>query len=209
MSVSLPHPSHRRLQVSEIDLDYTDCETLDPQNVTTGFTFTDMPSSKYTYKLRAADSKAPFDTPKYAFVDRTGTDGLSPDAQRQCVLQFDVPANIEPPVLLYYKLTNFFQNHRRYVKSLDQNQLRGDAVSVAKLGNGDCKPLAVIDEKAVYPCGLIANSLFNGEWCCWCRWPSGHAPWTVGRWCSWCSLTRRYLFKAHPHYGLGHKLHLV
>ncbi|KAI0807301.1 transcription regulator [Fomes fomentarius] len=147
--------------VTEIDLEYTDCETLDPQNVTTGFTFTNMPSSKYTYKLRAADSKAPFDTPRYAFLDRTGTDGLSPDAQRQCVLQFDVPANIEPPVLLYYKLTNFFQNHRRYVKSLNQNQLRGDAESADKLKNGDCKPLAVINDKAVYPCGLIANSFFN------------------------------------------------
>ena len=121
-----------------------------------------MPSDKYTYKLRAADSDAPFTKPQWAFVDRSGEANAAPNAQRQCVLQFDVPADISPPVLLYYKLTNFYQNHRRYVKSLDQNQLRGDFVSADKLKGGDCKPLGAIGDKAVYPCGLIANSVFNG-----------------------------------------------
>lgn len=36
-------------------------------------------------------------------------------------------------------------------------------MSPKNLNKGDCKPLAVIDNKAVYPCGLIANSWFNGE----------------------------------------------
>lgn len=50
------------------------------------------------------------------------------------------------------------------MKSLDADQLKGKNVSVSTLRNGDCKPLAVSDDgKAVYPCGLIANSLFNGE----------------------------------------------
>ena len=79
------------------------------------------------------------------------------------MLQFDVPADIDKPVLLYYKLTNFYQNHRRYVKSLNQDQLTGKFVSASDLGSGDCKPLGNIDGKAVYPCGLIANSLFNGK----------------------------------------------
>ncbi|KAH9857801.1 cell cycle control protein [Lenzites betulinus] len=149
--------------VSEIDIDYTDCELLSAQNasVTDTLNFTDIPSSKFAYKLRAADANAPFTTPQYAFIDRTGSASAPFDAQRQCVVRFDVPADMDAPVLLYYRLTNFFQNHRRYVKSLDQNQLRGDFVSASKLKGGDCKPLDQVDGKAVYPCGLIANSLFN------------------------------------------------
>ncbi|RPD65840.1 Lem3/Cdc50 [Lentinus tigrinus ALCF2SS1-7] len=146
--------------VTEIDLDYTDCETLSAQNGSS-LSFTDMPSDKYTYKLRASDSGAPVSTPQWAFVNRTGGSGVAVGEEEQCVLQFDVPADIDPPVLLYYKLTNFYQNHRRYVKSLDQNQLRGDFVSADKLRGGDCKPLGANGDKAVYPCGLIANSLFN------------------------------------------------
>lgn len=155
-----------RGQVSEINIDYTDCELLSASNTTSsdtsGLTFTDIPSSKFSYKLRAADAKAPFTAPTYAFINRTGATDAAFDAEQQCVVQFDVPADMEPPVLLYYKLTNFYQNHRRYVKSLNQNQLRGDFVSASSLGSGDCKPLGNIDGKAVYPCGLIANSLFNG-----------------------------------------------
>ncbi|KAI0362750.1 transcription regulator [Trametes cingulata] len=150
--------------VSEINIDYTDCELLPAQNASntsTTLTFTDIPSSKFAYKLRAADANKPFTTPQYAFLNRTGTDGLPVDSAQQCVVRFDVPADMDPPVLLYYKLTNFYQNHRRYVKSLDQNQLRGDFVSADKLRGGDCKPLGAIGDKAVYPCGLIANSQFN------------------------------------------------
>ncbi|KAI0637262.1 transcription regulator [Trametes polyzona] len=149
--------------VSEISIDYTDCELLQSSNTTTpdASAFSEIPSSKYAYKLRAADANAPYTPPKYAFVDRTGAADVRVGTERQCVVDFDVPADMDPPVLLYYKLTNFYQNHRRYVKSLDQNQLRGDFVSADKLKSGDCKPLGEIDGKAVYPCGLIANSLFN------------------------------------------------
>ncbi|KAF9581991.1 hypothetical protein BGW38_000804 [Lunasporangiospora selenospora] len=56
-------------------------------------------------------------------------------------------------------------NHRRYVKSLDSKQLSGVARSAAELKAGSCDPLAVVNENGVqypiYPCGLIANSVFN------------------------------------------------
>ncbi|EJF62457.1 transcription regulator [Dichomitus squalens LYAD-421 SS1] len=150
--------------ITEIDLDYTDCELLTSQNASntsTSLTFTDIPSSKYSYKLRASDSGAPISTPQYAFLDQSGASGVSNVSARQCVLQFDVPADIQTPVLLYYKLSNFYQNHRRYVKSLNSNQLRGDHVSYGTIKGGDCKPLDVSNGKIVYPCGLIANSVFN------------------------------------------------
>ena len=79
-----------------------------------------------------------------------------------CSLQFTIPDNIGPPVLFYYRLTNFYQNHRRYVKSLDTNQLQGAAVAPDTIGKGSCDPLRLDPQgRPYYPCGLIANSVFN------------------------------------------------
>lgn len=62
---------------------------------------------------------------------------------------------------LYYGLDNFYQNHRRYVKSRDDKQLLGkDDTTVSN----DCAPFARDSEKKVFaPCGAIANSMFNGK----------------------------------------------
>ncbi|PFH57653.1 hypothetical protein XA68_14742 [Ophiocordyceps unilateralis] len=79
----------------------------------------------------------------------------------QCVIEFDIPDNLKPPVLFYYKLTNFHQNHRRYVESFDQDQLKGEAVPLDKIKRSKCTPLYGDGDKPYYPCGLIANSLFN------------------------------------------------
>lgn len=118
----------------------------------------------YNYRLRAGHTNAPFNQPQFAFVDRSGDDSVDISERRQCFIKFDVPYDLDHTVLLYYKLTNFFQNHRRYVKSIDLNQLKGNDVSIGTLKSGDCKPVAVTDDnsKAIYPCGLIANSVFNG-----------------------------------------------
>lgn len=68
-----------------------------------------------------------------------------------------------PPVFLYYRLTNFYQNHRRYVQSLELEQLKGTAVPNSTISGSVCSPLAIdpATGKAYYPCGLIANSMFN------------------------------------------------
>ncbi len=66
-------------------------------------------------------------------------------------------------MLFYYRLTNFYQNHRRYVKSLDSDQLKGVAKTNDSIAHGSCEPLAnnTATGKVYYPCGLIANSVFN------------------------------------------------
>ncbi|KAJ5136984.1 Meiotically protein [Penicillium atrosanguineum] len=72
------------------------------------------------------------------------------------------PSRWDPPVYMYYRLTNFYQNHRRYVQSLDLDQLKGTPVSNSTIAGSVCSPLATSDSgKAYYPCGLIANSMFN------------------------------------------------
>ena len=78
-----------------------------------------------------------------------------------CILSFEIPNDIQPPILFYYRLTNFYQNHRRYVKSVDIEQLKGTARTTSEIESGDCGPLDVVNGKPYYPCGLIANSMFN------------------------------------------------
>jgi hypothetical protein len=89
-----------------------------------------------------------------------------------CSIQFQIPDDIGPPVLFYYRLTNFYQNHRRYVKSLDTDQLKGHAIKNSTIHGGSCDPLRLAPNgKAYYPCGLIANSMFNDTF---------HSPIIVG-----------------------------
>jgi hypothetical protein len=104
-------------------------------------------------------------------------------------VQFRVSKDMKNP-LIYYELTNFYQNHRRYVTSRSDGQLRAaedaalttDFSTVAKSqALATCTPLicggtaglngcgtATSDIQAngrnnliYYPCGLIARSMFN------------------------------------------------
>uniref|UniRef100_A0A8C1L123 Cell cycle control protein n=1 Tax=Cyprinus carpio TaxID=7962 RepID=A0A8C1L123_CYPCA len=63
-------------------------------------------------------------------------------------------------VFMYYGLSNFYQNHRRYVKSRDDSQLNGDKSSLLNPSK-ECEPYRTSDKKSIAPCGAIANSLFN------------------------------------------------
>lgn len=75
-----------------------------------------------------------------------------------CPVSITIPKRMERPVYVYYELTNFYQNHRRYVKSRNDQQLRGDTVTSLD----SCKPLATTAAgDQIVPCGLIAWSLFN------------------------------------------------
>jgi len=68
-------------------------------------------------------------------------------------------------VYVYYELGKYYQNHKRYVRSRDDNQMAGKGT-----GSGKCAPEQYVggnpDPKlpkqgAVTPCGLIAWSSFN------------------------------------------------
>ena len=44
----------------------------------------------------------------------------------KCEKEFDIgEKDMVAPVFMYYELDNFFQNHRRYVESRDNTQLKG------------------------------------------------------------------------------------
>ena len=84
------------------------------------------------------------------------------DASCECKVQFSLEEDWPKDVYMYYALTNFYQNHRRYVKSRDEKQLLGD---IEKIPDDDCNPYEKVDgsDLHVVPCGAIANSLFNGK----------------------------------------------
>jgi hypothetical protein len=85
----------------------------------------------------------------------------NPALDKNCTVTLTVPKKMKHPVYVYYELTNFYQNHRRYVKSRNDQQLRGDKVSSLD----SCKPLATTaNGSAIVPCGLIAWSLFNDSY---------------------------------------------
>mmetsp|Transcript_519 Transcript_519/g.887 ORF Transcript_519/g.887 Transcript_519/m.887 type:complete len:365 (-) Transcript_519:72-1166(-) len=73
-----------------------------------------------------------------------------------------IPDDMYGPVFIYYQLENYFQNHRRYVKSRSSKQLQGDEVGEGD--TGDCAPQQFLGDNSsllINPCGLIAWSLFN------------------------------------------------
>jgi LEM3 (ligand-effect modulator 3) family / CDC50 family len=135
-------------QVQEISIDYSNCASAPTS-------FEDIPSQYVSQSFKTKSTQAPL------WKQEPVPAGSISDFR--CVLQFDIPNDIGPPVYMFYKLTNFYQNHRRYVQSFDEDQINGKVVSAASLNsNGDCKPLIVNDDGIpIYPCGLIANSRFN------------------------------------------------
>ncbi|XP_040925079.1 cell cycle control protein 50B isoform X2 [Betta splendens] len=68
---------------------------------------------------------------------------------------------LEGPVFFYYALSNFFQNHRRYGVSKDDNQLFGDT-SYFTSPSSSCSPYQYdSSNKPIVPCGSVANSMFS------------------------------------------------
>ncbi|KAL4627630.1 putative ALA-interacting subunit 2 isoform X2 [Castanea sativa] len=69
-----------------------------------------------------------------------------------------VNRHMKAPIYIYYQLDNYYQNHRRYVKSRSNQQLlHGLGSNKTSL----CKPEQSNNGLPIVPCGLVAWSLFN------------------------------------------------
>eukprot|EP00919_Chromeraceae_sp_WS-2016_P035260 GHVR01083493.1.p1 GENE.GHVR01083493.1~~GHVR01083493.1.p1 ORF type:complete len:313 (+),score=35.26 GHVR01083493.1:829-1767(+) len=64
---------------------------------------------------------------------------------------------------LYYELTHFYQNHRRYVKSRSNEQLQPGGHMLSSVDLSHCAPCISnnLNDKILYPCGLTATTIFN------------------------------------------------
>lgn len=83
----------------------------------------------------------------------------NPAISKICARVLKVPKDMDKPIYVYYQLDNFYQNHRRYVKSRNDKQLRDASKAYETSG---CDPeKTTADGTPIVPCGLIAWSLFN------------------------------------------------
>ena len=87
--------------------------------------------------------------------------GTNYNANQDCALTFEVPQDMQPPVLVYYELTNFHQNYNKYVTSRDDYQLTGRITGQSAIEAANCSPLNILGGITINPCGLIANTFFN------------------------------------------------
>ncbi|KAK1324382.1 ALA-interacting subunit 3 [Acorus calamus] len=92
-----------------------------------------------------------FKTDKLAYIQN---DSLN----KTCMRSLTVPKHMKQPIYVYYQLDNFYQNHRRYVKSRNDAQLRDSKKQNETSG---CDPEGRSNGSPIVPCGLIAWSLFN------------------------------------------------
>lgn len=104
------------------------------------------------------------DTTTYSFYDTNETCiefKKNSSEECYCRISFQLTETFEKDVYMYYGLSNFYQNHRRYVKSRDDNQLLGLLTAEPST---ECKPFQYVGsdpKKPIAPCGAIANSMFN------------------------------------------------
>ncbi len=147
------------IQVQMIQLDYTTCfrdaptgdlAPMPDKNVMAQFHSTGTSVSAVAAQWKRQNISVEFDNVPV------------PGGVQLCQLSFNIPEDMGPPVLFYYQLTNFYQNHRRYVNSFFDKQLRGNVVDADALNGSSCGPLILNGTGIpIYPCGLIANSIFN------------------------------------------------
>lgn len=84
----------------------------------------------------------------------------SDSTSKNCRRILRVPKHMKAPIYVYYQLDNFYQNHRRYVKSRSDKELLLGLKTKAK-DRTDCVPEGYSNGLRIVPCGLIAWSLFN------------------------------------------------
>lgn len=96
-----------------------------------------------------------------------------------CDVDFTIFEIMEAPVFFYYELNNFYQNHRRFIKSHSLSQLSGNVLNTTEL-DFDCTPIVTVNDlginttfggnitlsptDAANPCGLYPRSFFNDSY---------------------------------------------
>lgn len=143
-------------QTQDFSIDYSQCENLASKNY-----WSEIPENYTEFNFKNDEE------PKHKPQWKLATDDSQPfeDERKVCRIQFEVPTRMKAPIYFFYRLKNFHANHRRFVKSFSEDQIEGKAASESVIKDTvgqNCEPLSVnSDGKKYYPCGLIANSLFN------------------------------------------------
>ncbi|KAI1332854.1 CDC50 family protein [Xylariaceae sp. FL0255] len=142
--------------VDVVQLDYTNCYSDALESTTDSAPMPDdLVWSSFHGNNTGVSAQWSRQNTSYVYNGRNVT-GLT-----NCTLYFNLPTDMHGPIYMYYHLDNFYQNHRSYVKSFFADQLVGNNVTSSDISGSDCSPLAFNNSRIIYPCGLIANSMFN------------------------------------------------
>ncbi|KGR12272.1 hypothetical protein MG5_01915 [Candida albicans P57072] len=155
LGAAMWYASHK---IEDITIDYSQC-----QNLARFDYWSEIPDNFTTYNFRNIDTNSE-SKPKFSWKLTNDTSQQFDDEKLVCQVQFEVVEKMKGPIYLYYRLHNFYANHRRYVKSFSEDQLNGKPATLNTIKNTvgqNCQPLSDVNGKRIYPCGLIANSLFN------------------------------------------------
>ena len=103
-------------------------------------------------------------------------DNKCSEGQQNCPVHLHLNKTMKGDIMVYYEIHKFYQNHRRYVKSKNDDQLKGIEVKEETLKE-DCKNALtngemgkednwqgehiLVSTAIAVPCGLIAKSFFN------------------------------------------------
>lgn len=144
-------------QIEDITIDYSQCEILASRDH-----WSEIPLNFTEFHFNSISKD---ETPKFSWKLATDESQQFADERNVCLVQFEVLKNMKGPIYVYYRLHNFYANHRRFVKSFSEDQLNGKAASLSTIKDTvgqNCEPLSTDPQgRKIYPCGLIANSLFN------------------------------------------------
>eukprot|EP00747_Dinoflagellata_sp_TGD_P163883 gnl/TRDRNA2_/TRDRNA2_183075_c0_seq1.p1 gnl/TRDRNA2_/TRDRNA2_183075_c0~~gnl/TRDRNA2_/TRDRNA2_183075_c0_seq1.p1 ORF type:complete len:426 (-),score=82.44 gnl/TRDRNA2_/TRDRNA2_183075_c0_seq1:50-1327(-) len=94
-------------------------------------------------------------------------------------LDITIESDMQAPIWVHYQLDGFHQNHRRYVNSRDDSQMKEGKIkpNVDRKFYETCHPWVVTDDRVNYPCGLVARSIFNDTYIIRAKGPSEEDDW--------------------------------
>eukprot|EP00931_Biecheleriopsis_adriatica_P049981 TRINITY_DN28922_c0_g1_i1.p1 TRINITY_DN28922_c0_g1~~TRINITY_DN28922_c0_g1_i1.p1 ORF type:complete len:1537 (-),score=281.76 TRINITY_DN28922_c0_g1_i1:177-4787(-) len=79
-----------------------------------------------------------------------------------CLFDLRIPNDMEPPIQVFYSVNPFMQNYFPYMSSMPVNQLEGRRSSREEIEDQCPVGTRVTSTgKQIYPCGLVATSVFN------------------------------------------------
>ncbi|KAL6951759.1 hypothetical protein ACO0OE_000275 [Hanseniaspora uvarum] len=151
-------------KTNEIKIYYQECSTMASTNDYTTIPKTYVES--YFHQLKTADQDILKAEWKYTPDSNAVDTGNSFSENGTCHIRFTTPYVIRKPVFMSYLIKDYYPNHRRYALSFNEDQLEGKETSINDIHTSTgikCAEIYKDSEtgKQIYPCGLIANAMFN------------------------------------------------
>ncbi|CAJ1432175.1 unnamed protein product [Effrenium voratum] len=125
-----------------------------------------MGISALLFSLNASQLRISYDGPELMerknSWDLMGTKLVRPcQAPQECTFEITLPADIQAPVQVYYSVKPFYQNYFSYMSSVVPAELQGQMASEEARAVCPEQSRLTADGKDIFPCGLIATSVFN------------------------------------------------